>query len=90
MFKIILIVAIAIVVEHANADPYFCKKNKNDKFFDIYSDKCFKTNEQLEKVEKLIMIKSTRLDGMGSLCKKNYLHVETLVSAEGQRLWIVI
>lgn len=55
-----MILILAIFLKHINADPYFCKKNTNDKFYDIYSDKCFKTNEQLKKVEKLFMIKSTR------------------------------
>lgn len=42
-------------------------------------------NENVEIVEKLILIKATRVDGMGSLCKKSYLHVETLVSTEGTK-----
>ena len=58
------------------SEPYFCKKTDNDKYFDIYSDKCFEADNEYIIVEKLILIKSTKLFGYGSLCQKQYLHVE--------------
>ena len=60
------------------SDPYYCKRSDSDKYFDIYSDKCFAADNEFTLVEKLVLIKRSKLNGYGSLCKtvstRRYFH----------------